>query len=67
MTPLQGFSNDLFLNDQVVITGAAGGLAAPSQQHLRNAARASCRLIDRKRFRQISQGGSDAIWQTGPP
>ena len=26
MTPLQGFSYDLFLNDQVVITGAAGGI-----------------------------------------
>jgi 2-deoxy-D-gluconate 3-dehydrogenase len=26
MTPLPGFSSDLFLNDQVVITGAAGGI-----------------------------------------
>lgn len=26
MTPLQGFSKDLFLNHQVVITGAAGGI-----------------------------------------
>ena len=26
MTPLQGFSKDLFLNQQVVITGAAGGI-----------------------------------------
>lgn len=26
MTPLRGFSNDLFLNEQVVITGAAGGI-----------------------------------------
>jgi len=26
MTPLPGFSSDLFLNDQVIITGAAGGI-----------------------------------------